>query len=97
MARENVIEAYLRDQVKALGGRAYKFVSPGNAGVPDRLVLLPGGKVVFVELKATGRKPTSLQEAQQRKIRNLNFDVFTLDSKAEVDKFIEGCKGMIGE
>lgn len=92
--RENVIEAYLRDQVKALGGKAYKFVSPGNAGVPDRLVLLPGGKVVFVELKATGKKPTALQESQQRKIRNLNFDVFTLDSKAGVDKLIESCRGM---
>jgi len=86
--REKVVEEYLRDQVKALGGKAYKFVSPGNAGVPDRLVLLPGGKVVFVELKATGRKPTALQEAQHRKIRNLSHTVFVIDSKAEVDKFI---------
>jgi len=55
--RERDIEAYLRDQIKRLGGIAYKFVSPGNAGVPDRLVLLPGAGVVFVELKAPGKNP----------------------------------------
>lgn len=54
--RESTIEAYLRDRVKELGGKAYKFVSPGNDGVPDRLVCLPGGRAVFVELKAPGKK-----------------------------------------
>ncbi|MGC5220863.1 VRR-NUC domain-containing protein, partial [Escherichia coli] len=47
MIREKDIENYLRDQVKKIGGIAYKFESPGNAGVPDRLVLLPGGQVHF--------------------------------------------------
>lgn len=93
--REKVIEQYLRDQVKALGGKAYKFVSPGNAGVPDRLVLLPGGVAAFVELKAPGKKPTDLQEAQQKRISNLGFRVFTLDSKQGVDDFIKFCKGLI--
>lgn len=95
--REKEIETYLRDQVKALGGKAYKFVSPGNAGVPDRLVLLPSGKIAFVELKATGKKATALQEAQHRKIRNLGFGVFVIDCKTEVDKFIAGCKEMKGQ
>lgn len=44
---EEYIEKKLIDKVKSLGGRAYKFISPGNAGVPDRLVVLPGGKVRF--------------------------------------------------
>lgn len=86
--RERDIEAYLRDQVKAAGGRAYKFESPGNAGVPDRLVLLPGGRAVFVELKAPGRKPTPLQLAQAQKIRRLGFAVEVIDSKQGVDEFL---------
>ncbi|WP_062306610.1 VRR-NUC domain-containing protein [Alicyclobacillus sendaiensis] len=93
MVRERDIEAYLRKRVAALGGRAYKFVSPGNAGVPDRLVLLPGGRAVFVELKAPGRRPTPLQRVQQERIRALGFAVYVLDSKERVDAFIEEVQG----
>lgn len=87
---EKAIEEYLRNKVKELGGKAYKFVSPGNVGVPDRMVMLPGGKIAFVELKAKGKKPTAIQLAQHRKIRALGFEVFTLDSKAGVDDFLQG-------
>jgi hypothetical protein len=90
--RERDIEAYLRDQIKRLGGIAYKFVSPGNAGVPDRLVLLPAGRVAFVELKAPGKQPTPLQLRQQKRIRNLGFQVLVIDSKAGVDGFIKGVR-----
>jgi len=90
MAAERKIEEYLRDTVKAAGGRAYKFTSPGNDGVPDRLVLLPGGRVVFVELKAPGKKPTALQELQINRIRILGFDVRVIDNKADVDKLVKG-------
>lgn len=86
--RESTIEAYLRDRVKELGGKAYKFVSPGNDGVPDRLVCLPGGRVVFVELKAPGKKPTKLQELQQNRLKQMGFDVWVIDSKKAVDDFI---------
>jgi hypothetical protein len=86
--RENVIESYLVKKVKEAGGRAYKFVSPGNAGVPDRLVLLPGGKIAFVELKAPGRKPTVLQTVQQKRISDLGFRVYVIDNKKTVDQFI---------
>lgn len=86
--RENTIEAYLRDQVKALGGKAYKFVSPGNAGVPDRIVLMPGGRIYFVELKAPGKKPTDLQRLQIRKLNDLGFCVYVIDSKKGVDSFV---------
>lgn len=86
--REKDIERYLRDKVKTIGGIAYKFVSPGNTGVPDRIVLLPGGKIIFVELKAPGNKPTALQEMQQKKIRDLGFAVFVIDGKDKVDGLI---------
>ncbi|NRG44208.1 VRR-NUC domain-containing protein [Bacillus sp. CRN 9] len=86
--REKDIEKYLRDQVKKECGIAYKFESPGNSGVPDRLVLLPGKKIVFVELKAPGKKPSPIQLAQHRKITKLGFEVFVIDSKEGVDKFI---------
>jgi hypothetical protein len=86
---EKAIEEYLRDQVRAAGGRAYKFVSPGNDGVPDRIVLLPGAKIAFVELKAPGKKPTALQELQHKRIRGLGFAVLVIDSKAGVDDFMQ--------
>jgi len=94
--REKVIEEYLRDEVKAIGGRAYKFVSPGNIGVPDRLIALPGGIVAFVELKAPGKKSTPIQEMQQKRLLQLGFYVKIVDSKAKVDKLIECFRKMIG-
>lgn len=87
--RERDIEKYLTDQVRKAGGRAYKFVSPGNAGVPDRLVLFPGGQASFVELKAPGKKPTPLQVASGRKIEKLGFPVLVIDSKEAVNRFIQ--------
>jgi hypothetical protein len=86
--RERDIENYLRDQVKKAGGIAYKFESPGNAGVPDRMVLLPGGRVIFIELKAPGKKPTALQLNQQRKITKLGCDVRVIDSMGGVNEFL---------
>lgn len=86
--RERNIEEYLREQVKAAGGRAYKWVSPGNAGVPDRIVLFPEGRTLFVELKAPGRKQTPVQLAQERKITTLGHTVLVIDSKEGVDDFI---------
>jgi hypothetical protein len=86
--RERDIEAYLRDQVRKAGGRAYKFTSPGNNGVPDRIVTLPGGRIAFAELKAPGKKPTPLQINQHRFIRNQGLPVVTIDSKEGVDEFI---------
>ncbi|MDR7237139.1 VRR-NUC domain-containing protein [Neobacillus drentensis] len=91
--RERDIEGYLRDQVKKIKGIAYKFESPGNSGVPDRMVLLPGGRVYFVELKAPGKKSRPLQIAQQRKIANLGFPVLEIDSKQGVDQFIQFARG----
>ena len=65
--KESQIETQLVRGVRALGGRAYKFVSPGNTGVPDRLVVLPGGRIIFVELKTDTGKLSPMQ------IRQIDF------------------------
>ncbi|MNJ50659.1 VRR-NUC domain protein [compost metagenome] len=86
---EKNIESHLRDRVKELGGIAYKWVSPGNSGVPDRIVVLPGNKVVFVELKAPGKKPTALQVNQHKKLSQRGCDVRVIDSKEQVDLLLQ--------
>lgn len=86
--RERNIEAYLRDRIKAAGGIAWKWVSPGNNGVPDRIVTMPGGRTVYVELKAPGKKPTKLQHYQQDRLRALGHDVRVIDSREGVDELI---------
>ena len=90
--REKNVEIYLREQVKKIKGIAFKFVSPGNAGVPDRIVLLPWGVCVFVELKAPGKKTTALQDRQIERIQKLGFRVEILDSTDRVDEFIKSLK-----
>lgn len=78
---EFAIEKHLTAEVKKAGGIAYKFVSPGHRSVPNRLVLLPGGRVVFVECKAPGEKPRPEQLREHERLRALGFAVVALDSK----------------
>jgi hypothetical protein len=85
---ENNVENYLNREVKKLGGRAAKFVSPGLRGVPDRIVLLPGGKMVFIELKAPGEKPRKQQMYRMKQIEDLGFKTYTIDSYEAVKEFI---------
>ena len=86
---EKNIEMYLRDRIKKVGGVAFKFISPGNDGVPDRLLCLPTGQVIFVELKAPGKTTRPLQDLQISRLRNLNFKMFIIDSKEKVDELLE--------
>ena len=79
--RENPVEKHLIKEVKKAGGRAYKFVSPGRRSVPDRIVLLPGGRLVFVECKAPGKPPRADQLREHERLRALGFTVVVLDSK----------------
>lgn len=85
--RERDVEAYLVKQIKALGGMCEKFVSPGKTGVPDRLIILPAGRIIFCELKAPGKKPTELQLRDHQKRRDLGCEVLVIDSIEEVDAF----------
>ena len=87
--RESTVEKHLADRVKAIGGRAYKFVSPGRRNVPDRLVLLPGGRLVFVETKAPRKSLRPGQARERRRLEALGFVVEVAKTKEEVDGFIE--------
>lgn len=77
--REKEIEQKLVKAVKALDGLCIKFTSPSMDGVPDRLVLMPKGKVAFIELKATGKKPRPLQIKRMEQIKQLGVPCFILD------------------
>ena len=83
------IEQYLVIKVRQCGGKAYKFVSPGNSGVPDRLVIFPNGEVIFVELKASGKVPTVLQTAKHKELRKLNQKVLVIDNKQLIEDLIK--------
>ena len=87
--RESVIEARLRDGVKAMGGICWKFVSPGTTGVPDRLIILPGGKMIFVELKADTGRTSDIQKHRIAELRNLGADVRVLKGLPQVKAFLE--------
>jgi len=86
--REQEIEQQLVRAVKKMGGRAVKFMSPGFDGMPDRLVLLPGGKCGFVEVKAPGKKPRALQLVRHEMLKALGFKVYVLDSKEQIGESI---------
>ena len=76
-----------------MGGVALKFVSPGLAGVPDRLVLLPGGKAGFVELKVPGKAMRPLQARRKKQIERLGFKVFCIDGAGQIREVLEEIGG----
>ena len=81
---EKKIEQKLVKAVKQEGGICPKFVSPGMDGMPDRLILMPGGRMAFVELKAPGKKPRPLQIHRHRQLQKLGFDTFVLDRAEDI-------------
>lgn len=87
--REVQIENYLVREIKKLGGLCWKFTSPGQKGVPDRIILLPKGKVIFVELKTETGRLSVLQQRTITVLKNLGHRTYVLKSKEEVKQFIE--------
>lgn len=81
---ERTIEQRLVEAVRKAGGLCPKFVSPGWDGVPDRIVLLPGGKMGFVELKAPGQKLRPLQRRRREQLECLGFRVFVIDGVEQI-------------
>lgn len=91
--REKVIERKLVMAVKAADGIAPKFTSPGFTGMPDRIVLLPGGHMAFVEVKAPGKKPRPLQLIRHELLRRLGFKVYVLDDEKQIGGVLDEIVG----
>lgn len=85
--RESALEKYFRQEVLKLGGWTIKLI--GTAGIPDRLVMLPGGRVVFVELKTDIGRLSKIQKAVHTKLLDLGCEVITLYGKDEVNEWLE--------
>ena len=82
--REKMIEHQLTERIKALGGIAPKLVSPGFSGMPDRLILLPGKCLAFVEVKAPGETMRPLQVKRKRQLEGLGFSVYCIDHPDQI-------------
>lgn len=91
--REKTIEQKLVTAVKKHGGICPKFTSPGFDGMPDRIVLMPNGKMAFVEVKALGEKPRPLQRARHGMLKRLGFKVYVLDSVEQIERIIHEIGG----
>ena len=87
-ASEKVLEAELRERCKALGWMCIKLTSQYQRGLPDRLILMPGGRVCFVEIKTTGKKPTALQKLTHERLRALGYRVEVVDTTESLDNLI---------
>lgn len=86
--KEYAVEKHLVQKTQEYGGLCLKFTSPGVAGVPDRIVILPGGKIGFVETKAPGRRPRLLQRAVIRDLYRRGCRVATIDNLKSVEGFV---------
>ena len=87
--REKTVEQQLVKAVKQRGGICPKFTSPGYDGMPDRLVLLPKGRMAFVEVKAPGKKPRPLQINRHELLQKLGFKVFVLDEPEQIGGILD--------
>ena len=87
--REKQIEHSLVMAVKAAGGMCPKLVSPGTDGMPDRMILLPKGRIGFVEVKAPGKRPRPLQERRHKQLRHLGFQVLILDGPEKIAEILK--------
>lgn len=86
--KEYAVEKHLVQKTRDCGGLCFKFTSPGVAGVPDRIVILPGGKIGFVETKAPGRRPRLLQRAVIRDLYRRRCRVATIDNLKSAEGFV---------
>lgn len=86
---EKELEAKFKKRVEKHGAKVWKFVSPGKAGAPDRIILIPKGKCIFAEIKRPNEKPRKLQNHIMRNLRNLGFDVWVIDAENAIGEFCD--------
>lgn len=86
---EKTLEARLVREIEARGGMALKYTSQFHRGIPDRIILLPGGVTIFVELKSTGQKPTKLQMHAIRKLIQMGHVVIVIDNTNDLEWLLE--------
>lgn len=86
--KESAIEARLVRMVRERGGLCYKFVSPGNPGVPDRIIITPDGRTIYVELKTEVGRLSAIQKWQRRELEKRNIDVRVLKGLDQVKEFV---------
>ena len=89
---EAEVEAALVSQVRAAGGVCWKFTSPGTQGVPDRVVILPGGRIGFVELKRTGALPRPIQVRRIAQLAALGVPVFVCDHTDQIEGVLDAIR-----
>ena len=87
--REKTIEQILIKEVRARGGVCPKLVCPGMDGMPDRLVLLPHGRIAFAEVKAPGKRPRPLQASRHRLLKSLGFRVYVIDAPEQIGGILD--------
>jgi hypothetical protein len=87
--KESAIEAWMARAVRSRGGLCYKWVSPGTTGVPDRIVILPGGRTIYVELKTEVGRLSEIQKHIHTELRKRGADVRTLYGLDQVKAFVE--------
>lgn len=86
---EKTLERKLTKSVKSMGGISLKFHSTYNTGYPDRIIIMPGGVIYWVELKSTGKKPTPKQQLIHEQMRSLNALVYVIDNTEQLDTFLQ--------
>lgn len=95
--REKSVEQRLQEEVKKIGGKAYKLSAAVDAGMPDRLVCIPGGKAIFVETKRPkGGRLSHIQRYRHKELRLMGFGVRVINTSKAVEEFITECKQLRG-
>lgn len=91
--REREIEQTLVKEVASMGGWCLKWTSPSMAGIPDRIILLPEGKIAFVEVKAPGQQPRKIQVKRIQQLKDLGFLCCVLDDVKDIPRLLEEVSG----
>jgi len=86
---EKGIEAWLNKKVKDLGGLSFKFVSPNNPGVPDRIYIFPEGRVYFVELKTEIGRMSNIQKWQRKRLQEMGCRFYLVKGMEQAREFVK--------